>query len=325
MFNEERKLGFIETVQSDARKAFAENMFERTEPYESKYGVDVAQMSRGQLLEMLEEVAGSRQSGMTSNMSVLRNYIRWCSEVNVDGVSFAVLEIKKEDIGTKKLKRQFVANAVHLQRCMDAAFEKESEGTIDCIYRAFLWLAYIGIRDHSEAESVTTDEVDLMNMVVHHGGKEYLICREAVPSLKRCVEMKQIVYKHPNYTGVKLRDRLPGDKLLRGYVQNKSDIRICVNSKIKMKKFLPEGNNDEMLNIELSYDRVWLSGRFYAIFEAENAGMRPDFNQMAEERMLENGYDIKSKSKVVRSRRSKIAGEYMIDYERWKNAFGYSR
>ena len=146
-----------------------------------------------ELQPVVNEIVGFRTKSQNTRLSILKDYVRWCIKNQIGGACDELFQI--EELGLDKLKRQMVANPQHLQRYLNCICEAESEETVDCIYRCFYWLAYGGMQEE-DVFDVTVQDVDLVDMIVRHGEKEYPIYREAIPAFKNCVTLTQFRYKH---------------------------------------------------------------------------------------------------------------------------------
>ena len=226
-------------------------------------------------------------------------------------------------VGLDKMRRQSVASPQHLQRYLDSVFEKESEETVDVVYRCFFWLAYMGVMKEEDALSIDVSDVDFEDMAIHFNGKDYPFYREAVPSIKKCATLESFRYVHPNYDPV-LKERAPGTKLLRGLKDTRSlqVFRNTICRKERERKFLPAAiKDDKSLDLSLSFDRVWLSGRFFVMLENERSGMSVDFTYLAEEFMEGKEYNLSSGRNLIGAKKRQVAGDYLRDYEQWKLAY----
>ena len=226
-------------------------------------------------------------------------------------------------IGLDKMRRQSVASPQHLQRYLDSVFEKESEGTVDVVYRCFFWLAYMGIMKEENALSIDISDVDFEDMAIHFNGKDYPFYREAIMSIKKCATLESFRYLHPNYEPV-IRERAPGTKLLRGFkdVPSIHAFRNTICRKERERKFCTAAmKNDKSLDLSLSFDRVWLSGRFFVMLENERSGMSVDFTYLAEEFMEGREYDLSHSRNLIGAKKRQVARDYLRDYEQWKQAY----
>lgn len=323
MFNKELKEGFVSSFSTSiGRRNAAVSMFNAIEPYEVKWNADICTRSEEDLRPVIEEIVGFRSNSKKLRLTILKEYIRWCLDNNVVDAKDDIFRI--EDFGINKLKRQTVANPQHLQRYLDYVFEKESEETVDCIYRCFYWLAYGGMKE-DDVLSVNMDDVDLDNMIVRYDGDEYPIYREAIPAFRNCVNLTQFRYKHPNYSIDKViyKDRASGRTLLRGIGETKSikAVRVEMSRRAKNPKNKIDSNNASVAELKLSFYRVWISGLFYRMYEAERAGMPPDFMAAAEQYMEGKTYKLDSGRNTIQAKQRQLAKDYLEDYNRWKEAY----
>lgn len=325
MYNSEVKEKFITEFSTNAgRRHVAVVMFNSLEPFEKNWGADICTRGKDELQAAVGEIVGFRDKSKRTRLSILREYFRWCVENNVEGAGNAIFEIDNGDLGLEKLKRQMVANPQHLQRYLNCICDKESEETTDCIYRCLYWLAYGGIEDEETALKVLASDVKLDKKLVKYDGDEFPIYREAIPAFKNCVDLKEFNYKHPNYDKTVKKGRAKGQYLLRGITETKSykAMRATMSKKAKNARFMSEKDkNDESLQLKLSYYRVWLSGLFYRMYEAERAGMPPDFTAAASRFMEGKTYKLDSGRNLIGAKQRQLARDYLHDYNRWKEAY----
>lgn len=324
MYNQTQKERFVsECSKTESMRTSLHVMFEALGKFEEEYGKDFCQMNKEELQVVLSEIVGYRSKSKRARSSFLRSYSQWCVDSNIPGACLAVMDVDFDAVGLDKFRRQTVASPQHLQRYLDTVFEKESEDTVDVVYRCFFWLAYMGIMKEEDALLIDESDVDFENMAIHFKGKEYPFYREAIPSIKRCVNLKSFRFIHPNYAPI-LKPRASGTLLLRGS-QDAMTVqvfrsRICM--KARTKKFLTENQkNDKSLDLSLSFDRVWLSGQFFTMLENERSGMSVDFTYLAEEFMAGKEYNLSSGRSLIGAKTRRMAGEYQKDYERWKQAY----
>ncbi len=319
MYNEKLKERFIaEFTTNLGRRNVAVKTFEALEKYENAWNADFCTRSEEELKPVVDEITGVREGSKKTRLSVMRAYVKWCLENDVPNATDELLKIK--DFGFEKLRRQMVSNPKHLERFLNTAFEKESLQTVDNIYRAYFWLAYSGISE-DDVLDIRTGDVDLSQMLVRYGGKEYSLCREAIPSIKNCVELNSFRYIHPNYSDKEIyKPRAAGDALLRATIlKSVTDMRTEASKKQRLQKYRSEDEkNDKSLDLRLSFDRVNLSGMFYRMYEAERAGMPVSFVSAASDFMSGKNYSqYYNKASIQRN----IANKYKADYENWKEAF----
>jgi hypothetical protein len=309
MYHAEQKTRFIKDYSTKISvRDWAKSLFERIQPFEEERGADFCTFDLETTQQVFESVASVSKQGRGALRSVLRGYCRWCREHGVEGVTDATEQI--DVMASDAMRRKTVRNPRHLQAFLDVLCVPESEQTSDNNFRSYYWLAYSGLGDE-EIFRVTTDEVDFLNAVVRHGGREYPIYREAVPALRNCVELSAYRYLNPNYTEAIWRDRVPGNILLRGVRSTPTVGIIRVDFAKREKKAVAEGKTD----MQLSYRRIWLSGVFYRMYEDELAGFQPDFSAFIDERLGDFQYAGANSQEY---KRRQAAEAFRTDYERWK-------
>lgn len=329
MYNQPLKERFVsEFSKTESMRTSLHVMFEAIGKHEEKYGKDFCQMNVDELNHVLSEVLGYRSNSKRARIAFLHSYSQWCVNNDIPGSCLAILDVDFDSVGLEKIRRQTVASPQHLQRYLDTVFEKEAEDTVDVVYRCFFWLAYMGLMREEDALRVDESDVDLEDMAIRFNGREYPFYREAIPSIKKCMTLKSFRFIHPRYDPI-FKPRASGTALLRGFQDNSMSVqvfrsRICM--KAKEKKYLLENQKDDKsLDLSLSYDRVWLSGRFFTMLENERAGMSVDFTYLAEEFMEGREYNLSSGRNLITAKRRWLTNDYKKDYERWKQAYSAAR
>ena len=314
MYNAAQKEQFIReyTTKAGVRTA-AKQVFDNLAPFEEQCGLDLCQMDDEALGRAFRSSARVRvYSGHTPSV-VLRAYAEWCMKNGIEGATDAAFRLDTEN--TERLKSLTLRNPRHLQTFLDAMCLPESEQTSDNVFRSYYWLAYAGLGDR-EILTVTADEVKFDTMTVFHGGREFPLYREGLPAIRNCVELSAFRYLNPNYSnaGPILRDRVPGDILLRG-------VR-CVPSlgtfRVDLKKRNDAAVADGKTDLQLSYYRIWISGVFYRMYEDELAGFPPDFSGFVDAKLGDFQYKLKPGGNSQAYKRKVAAESYLEDYERWK-------
>lgn len=317
MYNEELKTKFVRKYTESLNTAeICRTVFNIFEPHEIEWGADLCTRSAEDLNPIVEGLIGFRSRSKWIRISILKDYVKWCINTNVCGACDGMLKI--EAAGLEKVKCQTVANPLHLQNYLNSICEPESEETIDNTYRCYYWLAYGGATEE-DIINIKCEDVDLNNMQVIYNGTEIPIYREALPAFKNCVNLKQFVYKHPNYINPLLRDRVTGDVLIRG-IRNSSPPSVQ-KMRVALSKLSKKKIDDGSTELKLSYFRVWISGLFYRMYERERAGIPVDFSEAAERFMNGKTYKLDKGRNTPESKKRQIAKDYLEDYERWKLVF----
>lgn len=315
MYNNELKRQFINDVTSsiNTRESCIE-VFKVFAPYEEEWGADLCTRSEEDLKPIVSRMIGMRSAGHRMRLSILKSYGKWCINHGVEGATDGVINVTPDVMD--KMKMQTVTSPLHLQKFLDSICEKESELTVDNIYRCFYWLAYGGCPEEYMFK-ITSKDVDFTNMVVRYEGKEYPIYREGVKAFKVCVDMYYFIHIHPNYSDNIKRLRCDGDILLRGI----KSIPTLASMKAEISRRNRNAITDKKTNVKLSYFRVWLSGVFYRTYQLELAGIEPDFMWLAAEFMEGRTYNLSSGRNTIAAKQRQIARDYMKDYNNWKLTF----
>lgn len=320
MYNEETKKRFIaEFSTSVSRQQSASTMFNTLEPYEREWGADFCTRTKEEIAPVVEEIAGGR-TGSKLRFFILRAYIKWCVANNIEGAREDIFLLT--DIGLPKLKRHMVANPQHLQRYLDYVCHPLSDETNGCIFRCYYWLAYSGIGEE-DAFLVKSSDVDLVNLVVTFRGMEYPIYEEAKLAFKQCKELNRFKIYRSNIPNGFYKDRVDSDLLLRGTecVLSPNTMKTEAVRKTKNPYAATIGRQDENLELQLSYSRLWLSGVFYRTYKLESIGITPNFMGLAKRQMEGRTYKLDIGRNLPISKAKKIARVYLYDYENWKKVF----
>ena len=311
MYNEELKTRFIRSYTQSIKTArYATVVFNASEPYELEWGADLCTRTAEELQPVVDNIVGIRYKSQWAAISILKEYVKWCIMSSVPGARNGLDGIKIA--GLDKVRKRMVSNPLHLQSYLDAVFDKESENTIDNIYRCFFWMAYSGI-DEESALCIKKDDIDFSSMSIRYCGGMVPIYRDAIPAFKNAANLTSFAYKHPSYSKITQRDRVQGDSIMRGVKAsvNRATLRRVISDHTE--KAIKRGSTD----LQLSFYRVWLSGLFYRMYEHERIGVPVDFSEAAIRYMDGRTYQ----SKTPFSRQNIIAKDYMDDYQRWKLAF----
>lgn len=317
MYNEELKTKFIrEYTHSLSRADACKQAFNAMEAYEKQWGVDFCTKSTAELEPVIEQLVGFRVRSRWQRIIIFQQYVKWCIANRIEGACDGMLHV--DNVGLSKIRTQMVPNPMQLQMYLDVICEPESEQTTDNIYRCFYWMAYSGMTEEAILNTKCSD-VDFENMVIHSGGEEFDIYRDAIPALRNAATLTEFVYKHPNYPPDKrvVRNRAPGNTLIRGVRSTTTIAALRVELSRRSKKFLEDGSTDK----QLSYYRVWLSGLFFRMHQREIAGIPVDFSGAASKFMEGKTYKLDTGRNTPEAKHRAVVNDYLQDYERWKAAF----
>lgn len=309
MYNEERKEKFITSYTDSPKSAYyVRAIFKKFAPYEEdEWHSDLCMQSTEVLEPIINSQTGARMESAERALIVLKEYVKWCARNGIE-TSNGVFGVRVDVV--EAVKEQMVASPLHLQKKLDELFNAEDEQTMDCLYRAYIWMAYAGLTD-TEALEVEVSEVDLTDLVIRHNDKVYQLYKEAKKTFEQACNLKQFKYKHKNYDTALENPRVPGTKLMRGI---KSDVmKLSTLRSVITKKTAAHG-------MKMSYKKIFYSGIFYRVYENERAGEDISFADYVAEVLEKNDY-VLNKNRTI----NKIANEMIraleIDYDRWKCAF----
>ena len=320
MYNAELKERFINQYsKSEYNRERVIKTFDAVERFELNSSSDICTMSKEMATAALEKVAGIRSNVKSYRVAILRSYVRWCIDNNIPGSCDGLLQVKI--VGLDTIRHRMVANPKMLEKRLETIFdtgksEYEIKHGYDNIYKAFYWMAFMGIPEEQIVE-ITADEIRYDLMMITHNGLNYQICVEALPVLRACANEQQFLYIHANYTS-NLRDRVDGNILLRGFNGVTSVLALRSSLSRITKKRQEDGISKD---IRLSYVRVRLSGIFYRKYQDEIAGESISFRQEAQELVYSKEEHGDLTGKPLEARIRKAERDYYNDYNRWKLAF----
>lgn len=312
MYNEEQKTRFIRSYTNSINTAnVATTVFNSLEKNEQEWGADLCTRRTDELQPVIDDILGLRSKSRWMTLSILKEYVKWCLAMHVPSACDGMLHI--EVSGIDKVRRQMVASPMHLQKYLDAVFDKEPAETIDNIYRCYYWMAYGGIREE-DTLTIKKSDVDLEQMIIRYRDTSVPIYREAVPAFRNVIRLDDFFYQHPHYET--RRDRVPGDELMRGIKAATKTMTIRSTLSRKSSDAIKTGKTEQ----QLSFHRIGLSGLFYRTYERERMGDSANFSEAAVDFMEGKIYHLREREKLVH-KQNKIERYFMEDYQRWKLAF----
>lgn len=317
MFNESLKCLFMKEVISGKD---VESMFNKSQPYEEKYGKDLCAFTQDELQEYANNELGIMGSTRQTRFSILRKYIDWCDEKKIPGVCNVVGDIDQKDY--TRIRDSMVSSPAHLGKVLDTVFRDPDQHTIDNAYRTFLWLAFSGVLV-SDVTNVKAGDVDFSRMEIRFSQQRVPIYRESVIAMKDCVDLSQFRKEISNGRGTSEYvwiDRADGSVLIRGFSDG-----VIVNTMYTMVRrainAAKKSNAARDFRIPmLSYVHTYMSGQFFRLREREMMGIPVDFRDILTQECLIDGTYNPSDPKFLSNLRVKIYRRKM-DYECWKAAF----
>lgn len=320
MYNEERKLEFISSyTNNESTEKFIRWIFTQFEPYEVDSGTDLAQYSADDIERVLgDRYGGVRQKELRITVHMIMEYIKWCAQRGYD-TSDGALDINVDQISANNMRSSMVSSPTHLRCILDQHFRTPEAETVDVTYRAFFWLAFMGISD-KEAVTITSDNIDLNNMVINFNGHRYEIYIDSVGDLQKACSLTDFMYEHANYTV--RRSRSEGDILLRGVRSPQVDLKTI--RPIITKRMSVNILTGENSRCDLSHKRIYMSGVFYRAYKRERMGLPVDFSEdvaLEIERKERTKKYSTSEIRTMNFISNSMCKAYLEDYKLWKYAF----
>lgn len=318
MYNEERKLQFVrDYTDNENTMVIARTVFAASKEYEIRWGADLCSFTLDQLQEFVDNELGIRVKSRHLAYTLLKEYIKWCLITKVPGANDVIGMV--DMTGIPVVRRHMVSSPLHLQKCLDEIFDPESDNTVDNLYRCYYWMAYSGMQE-KKIVSIKNEDVDFFDMSVCSEEGTYYLYREALPAFRKATQLSAFVKKNARYSagGVPL-DRVNSPYLFRsiGGVVRIDTIRSTLSLRVV------KAIEAEMTKVQISYQRVYMSGLFYRMYERERAGYPVSFLEEAERKAENKAYKLNTNGAhgKLEHRLARYAKEYLDDYGRWKEAF----
>lgn len=322
MFNDDKKQIFIKAYYNKQGAIDRiTKLFNSSERYERQFGKDLAEFSDEELLELLNNIGGFRNSSKNTSCFLINKYLRWARDngfrVVCDGVK------SDDDAAVMKFREKMIFNIDHLNRYMDAVFGEIDECTSGLLCRCYFWLAFCGV-DIADAERLCDEDVDVDLMRVMVRGHEVPLYEEAIPAFKKLKSLKELRVFNPLYPDkIIMMQRESGSRLLRGakragvsqeMVQDGKRGNMSGEVQRRTKKAVEKG----LVTSRINYSTVKMSGTLYRMSVREEMGIKPDFSYLAEAHLKGKTF---SSSASYNASFFRIKKNYDSDYAVWKRAY----
>lgn len=322
-------------------KAHLEMIFGWVKEFEDVWKMDFALQNERLLEDAINQIVGIRKQSAEHVLIILKDYVRWLIDNGYD----ATTNIEKINVSTLNQKRQsMVPSPQYLRMVMKYAFNDSSMETSDCVLRVFLWMGFSGM-SCLEALNVTSQQVDLKKMCINYNGKKFNIPKESKADFEAACTLEAFddtKYRKDGTVLPRKIQRRPGDYIMRGAERKtakdlslntlENTIRPQVARKFKAAEekkqaVIKSGRHEKICDygFNLSFERVFLSGVFYRMFEKEKAGYPVDFRQDAIRDMdikRSRGKEyIETPNNTIEKHIVRNMREFRNDYIVWKEAF----
>lgn len=316
IYDMKTKMAFIDTIKAEQHRDIAMACFRDTSSFEVRAGRDLCTFSGEEETDAIKAVMSTmlRDSTRVLAAKILSDYYKWCVKTGVPGA--VEHEPIKEEVINAVNRDLLIFSPAHLQTILDRIFEREAEETVDNTYRCFYWMAYAGLSIDSII-MLKPEHFDLKSFLVSVNGEHGILYQQGIPCIENCINMSQFRYKHPLYSNVIMKDRIPGEYVLRGTRGTYDGGAIAYKN---VTTLLSKRVRDA--GVTLGYHTCYYSGLFYRIHEQELCyGMDPDFMSIALETPA--GKRVMSSESVRKTSRHDriyhIALKLKKDYQIWKS------
>lgn len=312
MYNEEIKLMFID-VRFPTRKIVGRSFFNKYANFEEEHSRDIYDLTKSEIVQMIEET-GKTASETTKNssISIIRSYLRWCQSKGIEIRDPSVLNTGKIPWNAPNIKMCSVYSPEDLQIWLNKIFKPDTELCIDCTYRVYYWMTFMGI-DTGDMPKIEEGNMDLNRMLILFEGKSYDIPLDAIEAFRICRDAKSFVKVNPGRKPYMI-DRYIGKQLLRGTASiNWRSFKTLLEKKAN------EAYKQGLVDKSLTYSWVKKSGIFYRkyIQGDENVDFTEETHVIAREAMRKENVSIINKKKNINAANLSLKK----DYERWVSAY----
>lgn len=293
--------------------------------YERRWGFDFTEQEYELLQDAFNKVTVITYNGTKTTLIRFRKYAKW-RIANDLPCSDAVFRLEADR--TIAMRESMVPSPNHLARVLDATFDDPVIGSIDVIYRVFLWMGFSGLND-IDAIKVTDNELDFSSMVIRHSEKTYPIYNEAKYDFRIACDLREFSENKRS------RKRIDGHEIMRGKENKRAqplEVILVKTIRPTLARKLEAADRENQksalpldLGFDLTFNRIYMSGFFYRLYQQELNGNPPDFVQYAHDEFeraerSDKPYKISPSNPksaiILRIRKSTES-----DYNNWKRAF----
>lgn len=299
MYNEERKLTYVEAATSLAQtadpKRYAvqlKEIFVLSEMFETKLGKDLCDFTPSEISQFLSEHFGGKRSHINRNLTKIKAYCTFCVNkgYSAQAVNQAGLVDSYEVDLSAGFKRRMVRDEDELWKVMEEAFDPESDETMSLFYRGYFLLLFAGL---TPTEAINLKKADVYYekgkaSIITKGKEKSVTFSQRATKLLRKIRDLQQVSKRLN--GVNVVALTPSDYVLTATaaskiaVADRNKLLVLYKNRIAA-KFGPKKNKDGTKSItpppskKLSASSVFDSGVFYRVWMTEKRTGKLDFEE----------------------------------------------
>lgn len=313
MYNEIVKNEFLDyilntTLKNDLKKD-QENwivFLKAVSVAEEMYDVDIYNADYEITKAMLAMILTNSFAYKTKLFSNLHIYIGWCivkqksiSQRNLlDTITLDDIDFSRSTVNT------MIKNEAELLNFLNISFNKESDDTIDNLYRIYSLLLFSGFK-LKETLLIEKCEVDFENANIRSGNKEINISQTTLKYIKNFMELEG--YKN----GKNYRNKADTKYLLDFSVSNRRNVAsYCQAALSKANAEYKKITGEE---IQLNATNILKSGIFSRIYENEKKLNSIDYSEFI--------VNFTSSKKVSDKQKDFISKGAKFEYKIWKKAF----
>lgn len=309
MYDEERRLRFLNTINAVSTRNFYASLFERIAPLEEELGMHIEDMSDEIAKPVFASFKLNRISSVKNTIERFQKYAGWLSE---NGIEFRPKLSYGAFGALSSIAEWMVPSPQALQSRLDKVFLKDDEKTSDNLCRVYLWLMFMGLPSDA-AVDVDTKDVDLSVPCVMYNGAQYRVPPEAFTSFFVAATQSTFIVPHPIHEDAVM-TRVNSEKLLRS-VKSVPTKRTLENKILQKSSEAGES---------ISPSDIAYSGVFYRAYLAEKQTGKADLSSYV--------MTVLAKSKVYdglshlqqQRRYHTVLSRVRRDYNNWKSAFDLS-
>lgn len=330
MYNEERKNQFINSItKSEDFARTIRSIFKRTEAYEMLHKSDLCELNT-EILTKAVSTATNVGNPRTNNIykSIVKEYLDWCVE---NGFSSEVTEFEND---FTVLNTLLTRSPKHLKTCLDKFLpilkdrEAQINGTFNCLYRTYCWLAFMGI-PREDAEVLRCSNVNLEDKVIGYRGQGFEIYDMSLFDIEKCLKSKEFFQKRIEEKTKKtygtLIPRAKNTYFLRGRKDEKPSADIVPNVLRRVsyednKDFFETEEEFKKAKKRFIYSNLYNSGVYYRAYLDELSGEKANFSELAD--FWAARTCSKKEEAKYKQQKANYYYKFKHGYEDWKKAFG---
>jgi len=327
---------FIEDVYREGKKSTktrntAIMALEYFVPFEKVWGTDFTRQPLTILQDAFNLIVGSKHAYAVMLLSEYKEYATWRMRNGLDKTRSSIHKVVVDN--SQGIRREMVSSPEHLEKALNCTTRPSFLGTVDVIYRVFMWLAFMGF-DSKDVPFVTKENVNFVTQQITYNGKTYPMYSPSLMDFR--IACDATLFEEPCVNGsssfTRSYERADGNQILRGKLNKRQvspDRWVASTFMPTWTKLMRNAEQAGALTDDvphaLTFDRIRLSGLFYRWYTEEQAGRKPDIDGFVQDIVAQREAEGKpyktSKNFPMSSVIAKFKRIYTADYNNWKQAF----